>query len=317
MRARIWVAVAVGLVALAVPASASAAVTIGEDTSTAGSGFFACDTFFPEGCTSTWFQPSHPTRSYTAPFDGVIVRWRVRGDSNTTRFSLRVLANNGDGSFTGAGTSEPEAVAPGMENSFGTRLAIKQGQYIGVDVPGNPSIPMIEARTISGGEWAGWKPRLADGETQGPDFGGQDAALVYNAEIEPDCDGDGLGDETQDPELPLNAPCGKGGQALTLDANKNKVKKRKKVTLFGGLSLVTRQGECEAGQTVQLQRKKPSQATFTTFTQVQTDATGVFSAKRKVKKTFEYRAQVPETDACLGQTSNTEKVKVKKKRKRK
>jgi hypothetical protein len=31
-----------------------------------------------------------------------------------------------------------------------------------------------------------------------------------------------------------------------------------------------------------------------------------------VKKTFEYRAQVPETATCAGQTSNTEKVKVKK-----
>jgi hypothetical protein len=73
-------------------------------------------------------------------------------------------------------------------------------------------------------------------------------------------------------------------------------------------------GPCESAQTVELQRKRPSQTTFTTVEQLQTDASGNFSTKRKVKKTFQYRAQVAETDACLGQTSNTEKVTVKKKR---
>jgi hypothetical protein len=49
-----------------------------------------------------------------------------------------------------------------------------------------------------------------------------------------------------------------------------------------------------------------------TFTQLQTDAQGNFSAKKKVRKTFEYRAQVPETAKCDDGLSNTEKVKVKK-----
>jgi lysophospholipase L1-like esterase len=105
----------------------------------------------------------------------------------------------------------------------------------------------------------------------------------------------------------------KAARTLTLDANKNKVKKGKKVTLSGQLNATGRQGVCESGQTVALQRKRPKQTTFVTFTQDQTDAQGNFSLKKKVKKTFEYRAQVAETDACLGQTSNTEKVKVKKK----
>jgi hypothetical protein len=48
--------------------------------------------------------------------------------------------------------------------------------------------------------------------------------------------------------------------------------------------------------------------------QLQTDAAGNFSAEEKVKKTFQYRAQVPETATCAGQTSNIEKVKVKRKR---
>jgi hypothetical protein len=85
------------------------------------------------------------------------------------------------------------------------------------------------------------------------------------------------------------------------------------VTLSGQLNQIVRQGPCESGQTVELQRKGPSQTTFKTVEQLQSDAAGNFSTRKKVKKTFEYRAQVPETSTCAGQTSNTEKVKVNKK----
>jgi hypothetical protein len=106
----------------------------------------------------------------------------------------------------------------------------------------------------------------------------------------------------------------KADRILTLDASKNKVKKGKRVTLAGQLNQIVRQGACETAQTVALQRKKPSQTAFTTIEQLQTDVAGSFSTRRKVKKTFEYRAQVAETDACEGGLSNTEKVKVKKKK---
>ena len=138
--------------------------------------------------------------------------------------------------------------------------------------------------------------------------------MSISALLEPDCDGDGLGDETQDSALPLSQACGKGNRTLTLDANKNKVKKGKKVRLSGRISSAARQGPCETGQTVELQRKRPKQTVFTTFAQVQTDAQGGFSLKKKVKKTFEFRAQVVETAACTPALSNSEKVKVKRKR---
>jgi hypothetical protein len=114
---------------------------------------------------------------------------------------------------------------------------------------------------------------------------------------------------------PEPEPGPKADRTIVLDANKNKVKKRKKVRLSGQVNATARQGPCESGQTVELQRKRPSQATFTTFAQVQTDAQGSFSLKKKVKKTFEYRAQVVETATCGAALSNSEKVKVKKKKK--
>jgi hypothetical protein len=130
---------------------------------------------------------------------------------------------------------------------------------------------------------------------------------AFQVLLQSDCDNDGLGDETQDASISSCHP-----RALILDANKNKVKKGKRVTLSGQLTQLARQAECRSGQPVELQRKRPSQSTFTTVEQLQTDAGGSFSGKRKVKKTFEYRVQVTETATCAAGLSNTEKVKVKK-----
>jgi hypothetical protein len=71
---------------------------------------------------------------------------------------------------------------------------------------------------------------------------------------------------------------------------------------------------CEAAQAVELQRKKPSGAAFKTFEQILSDAQGTFSTKEKVKKTYQYRAVVGETDTCDDAASGTDKVKVKKRR---
>jgi hypothetical protein len=75
------------------------------------------------------------------------------------------------------------------------------------------------------------------------------------------------------------------------------VKKGKKVTLTGRLTEIVRQA-CQSGQAVELQRKRPSQTAVTTVEQLTTDAAGRFSTKKKVKKTFDYRAQVAETRAA-------------------
>jgi hypothetical protein len=107
------------------------------------------------------------------------------------------------------------------------------------------------------------------------------------------------------------------GRTLTLDANKNKVKKGKRVIFSGDVNASGNAGACEANQTIELQRKKPTQTTFTIFQQLQTDSAGGFSLKTKVKKTREYRAVLGENQECEDATSNTEKVKVKKKKKKK
>jgi hypothetical protein len=131
--------------------------------------------------------------------------------------------------------------------------------------------------------------------------------------VEPDCDQDGLGDFAQDPSI-FGGSCPARARTVILDANKNKVKKRKKVRLSGQVTELVRAGECQSAQTVELQRKRPKKSTFKTVQQLVTDASGSFSTKRKVKETFQYRAEVDPTAGCNGGVSNTEKVKVKKKR---
>jgi len=312
-RARCVAAVAGAAISLAVPCAAQAAVTIGASTATPSVASFGCGPNPAQTCTLV--QTAHPTLSYTTPFDGVIVRWRVRGDSFAAQLSLRIVQAQAPTVYTGVATGTPETVAPGVENVFSTRMPVKQGQSIGVDVPGAAGAPRVETRSAPGAAVSIWFPtRLADGETRAHFTASADREALLNADIEADCDNDGFGDETQDPSL-FGGSCPPLDRALVLDANKSKVKIGKKVTLSGLVNAAFDESGCRAGQTVELQRKKPSQAAFTTFAQVQTSPTGSFSLIQKVKKTFEYRAQVAPSPGCNAGTSNTERVKAKKPKK--
>jgi hypothetical protein len=153
--------------------------------------------------------------------------------------------------------------------------------------------------------------------------------LNISAVLEPDCDADGFGDETQDSELtgpncsqpPVPQPqpepqaTSKADGTLTIDANKGKVEKGRKVTLTGQLD-VTANESCEPNRQIQIQRRLKSEddSKFATFATVNTDATGNYTLKTKVKKTYFYRAVVAETDACDDETSNSQKVRVQKRK---
>jgi hypothetical protein len=125
------------------------------------------------------------------------------------------------------------------------------------------------------------------------------------------------------------APPGVGGptpRTISFDATKAKkgkkggkapllaIKKGRKARFSGDVSAPQDVAGCESNQTVEVQRKKPKGASFTTFERLQTDAAGNFSTKEKIKKTFVYRAILVETAACDDAASGTEKVKAKKRR---
>jgi hypothetical protein len=183
------------ILALAFPVAGVAKVTIGEDTSVAGDDTFVC----PSGSTCTFVQAAHGARPVTAPFDGVIVRWRMRA-AVTGNFKLRVVRPLGAGLFTGAGTTAETPVVSGGERTLNTALPVLAGDLIGVDIPGD-GVTAIDRRSAVGGLVHQFTPTLFDGEMPRAPSESFPEALVLNADIEPDCDRDGRGDESQDPDL--------------------------------------------------------------------------------------------------------------------
>jgi hypothetical protein len=294
----------IALLALAMPSPAVGAVQLGE-------------TFAPtySDLQTTLLQSSSPGGQYTAPSAGVITAWSHQAHATGRPIRFKVARPAGGNKFTIVGQSPLKTPLAGQLNTY-TDIAVpvQAGDVLGIyaDAPDvfiarDGVASTYTMHILAGDHQPGTTPTFS------PFMGYQ---LDVSARLEPDCDSDGLGDETQDADTsscnPLPEPL--AGRTLTLDANKNKVTRGKKVRLSGQVNQLARQGQCESNQPVQLQRKRPSQATFTTVEQLQTDATGSFSTRKKVKKTFEYRAQMAEAGGCASGLSNTEKVKVKKKK---
>jgi hypothetical protein len=166
-----------------------------------------------------------------------------------------------------------------------------------------------------GTNYANPGPHLGGAATLNGTFGGADPNGTWNLFVR-DFNASSAGSIAGGWSLTLTTPDPpKADGTLTIDANKGKVEKGRKVTLAGHLDVPSNES-CEPGRQIQIQRRKKSQpdSAFATFETVQTDATGNFSLRTKVKKTRFYRAVVSETGACDDETSNSQKVRVQKKK---
>lgn len=185
----------------------------------------------PPPCLASCFyvQTSLGGVSNAATTPGVIVRWRVlNGASGPYRIS--VLTDDPEGSGGGfrafhvLALSESVNVSAPLNplfskiSSYPTRLPIPVGGYVGLNVPGG-TIPSFQSS-------AGGQATYAAGIAPFPGIGGiagaaHNGAILYDADIEPDVDGDGYGDVTQDScpssaaihegQCPTVAPPGGGG----------------------------------------------------------------------------------------------------------
>jgi hypothetical protein len=151
------------------------------------------------------------TPAYTVPAGGgVITSWAHMapdpiGFAETA--ALKVLRPAGGTQFTVVGQSAVATLFNGF-NSFPTQIPVQAGDFIGLYVQhqGNTAYCQEEAPVFNDGD----KTREVDGTQNAPigttlDFTAaseQAARLSVSAVIEPDVDGDGLGDETQDPSTP-------------------------------------------------------------------------------------------------------------------
>jgi Ca2+-binding RTX toxin-like protein len=187
-----------GLTAVASPATA--ATTIGSDL-TASEGTTTC------GVACTGVVTAIPGRITASPISGVVVRWRVGDGVGQLTFRVVRPAGDtypGDDTHTGAGRSEPVTVTtppsanvgdPPVVSTFPTRVPISAGDRIGVDLTEASAVGYHDR---TGAQAAIFIPPLGDGERRASQFGLQDFEGLINADVEPDADRDGFGDETQD-----------------------------------------------------------------------------------------------------------------------
>ena len=187
--------VASAVVIGAAAASASAAVTIGAVTSGTGGSLGILD------AGSTYLQtiddPGQP--SYAAPTGGVITGWRARlGAMVAATFKLTVVRPAAGGQFTVVG--ESPGTHAGMlssidDVSFPARIPVATGDRIGLMVPAGPVAGTYEVVTTGSISSIAGDPQQGPFTPTGTTAGRR---LQLQATLEPDADGDGYGDETQD-----------------------------------------------------------------------------------------------------------------------
>jgi hypothetical protein len=243
-RARASIAVfAGGLTTLALGAAPShAAVTIGSNLAADANANISFAGGQPTHAHSVLPIASTAPGGVTAPDDGVVVRWRIKTRSLVTPVALRITRPGTSNTRTGAGTGPTVTPATNSTSSFDVRLPIKAGDALGIDCCEDAFLGAFS--TLTGAHHRSWFPRLEDGASPRASFDAN-YELLMNADVEPDADSDGYGDETQDrcpgragPDggcpFPSPPPPGGGGSEppappeLTLDAkNKQRVKRLK------------------------------------------------------------------------------------------
>jgi hypothetical protein len=179
---------------------AAAATTFGADLDTPPDGSLSDVTAYTSVARSIPLDQQAAGGGATAPVDGVVVRWRIRSAANSRpsgmvgSWEARFRLARGDHAV---GASAAVLVADIDDvQTFNTRLPIQEGDALGLDTPGG------EGKFLITGEPNAildlYNPPLGADETRGPPDGSPGYVLDVNADIEPDADGDGFGDETQD-----------------------------------------------------------------------------------------------------------------------
>ena len=201
-------------IALLAAASAPAATVLGE-------------TFVPVNGGNDAFivQAASPGNSYAMPSAGVITSWSyVSGPGSLEPMKLTVLRPLGGTSYRAVGSDGPHPItAPNTLFTFPTRIPVLAG-----DLPAL-RFPFAGAFGYTAGI-PGYDIRYAFSVDPAP---GTDvylgsfqanSKLDVSAVLEPDCDNDGFGDETQDQDL---NSCPPGPSTTITRAPKDRTKKKR------------------------------------------------------------------------------------------
>lgn len=135
-----------------------------------------------------------------APASGVVVRWRIKGPTNGGNVTFRVIRvaeTDVVTSYTSVESAPAKvpSLAAGEVKEFPVQLPVRAGDHIGFDKEAG-MFGLFRAQTPVARS-AAFIPPLVHNQARLKDQGtvGQ---LLVQAEIEPDVDNDGFGDETQD-----------------------------------------------------------------------------------------------------------------------
>jgi Ca2+-binding RTX toxin-like protein len=175
----------------ALPATASASTQIGQTISPAGS---ACSQ------NVSWFQGTSPNNQFVVPTDGVITSWSFIGGVTAPSSMKLKLAKVGVTTLSVVAESGSEQPAANVLNTFQSHVPAHAGEVIGFYFP---SPNNIQCASLGN---AGYTVQFASGDlapgTNNVGFTNDATShLDLSATLEPDCDGDNLGDETQDTDL--------------------------------------------------------------------------------------------------------------------
>jgi Ca2+-binding RTX toxin-like protein len=186
----------------ALPATASASTQIGQTISPAGS---ACSQ------NVSWFQGTSPNNQFVVPVDGVITSWSFIGGVGAPSSMKLKLATVGATTLSVVAESGSEHPAANVLNTFQSHVTAHAGEVIGFYFPSpnniqcaNTAAPGYDTNFASGD--------LAPGTNNVGFTTDVNTHLDLSATLEPDCDKDGLGDETQDSDL---SACLCAGQKVT------------------------------------------------------------------------------------------------------
>jgi hypothetical protein len=173
---------------LLAPGAARASTTIGTDPDAVlGGDPIVCG----GGCTVAQAELSGLDQDVRE--DGVVTRLRIRGAGGTAK--LRRITPRGDGTLTG-GAATAAVTLTGANQTVPVSLAVREGDYLGIELSPGARIDADES-FFDSNRLVVWSPALAEGQTRPISFDPLGWA-AYEATIEPDADGDGLGDDSQD-----------------------------------------------------------------------------------------------------------------------
>jgi hypothetical protein len=175
------------------------------------------------GQMGTFLQAASLAGKYTVPFDGVIVSWSYLAGSVTQPLRFKVGHPEGGTTFTIVGESGSTTPVASMLNTFGIRIPVRSGDVIGFYDANN-------AGCGTSGQ-SGYVLARASGDvpvgtpTNFPTMtaGGK---LDLSANVETDCDNDGFGDESQDPDISSCNPDTAAPETTITKHPKNKTKKK-------------------------------------------------------------------------------------------